>query len=595
MTKTDSILEFTPTIFINMFKQASKYLDEHAEFLDKINVFPVPDGDTGTNMAYTLRMVRNKLEESSLLSLDDVQKAVIRNSLMYSRGNSGTAISQYFKGFCENITSKNGLTPKILTKCFKNANDTIYKSFQNPVKGTILDVAKAAYKGAKGKSVVEIFETALECSQEALDKTRKTNPIMKKAKVVDSGAAGLVFILTGFLSALKDTDIVITENNSSSEIGIIKETVTFRYCTECVIENPTINEKEMRKKIKKMGDSLQVMQVDNLIKLHIHTDKPEQIKRIAEEVGQIRNFKADDLIAQQKDNIAEKHHFIEGKKNYTIITDSSIDIVNSWINSPDFIVPLQVFTSQNPDEDLAKLSKKEFYEKMELDKNFTPKTSQPTTQSFLETFEKANKSSENIICFTISSGLSGTYQSALNAKKLLKNSDNIHIIDTKSISAGTTLLVEEFEKEYNKTNDIQKALAAVRKHIKKIKIFLLVDDISYLERSGRISKGVSVIGKILNINPLLTVKNGKIENTKDKILFSNIKKKIKLSYKGFKSNQDNNSKLCLLYTGKKGKQIVEKVKNKIQDNNKSLDIQVVELTTLVGTHIGPGSIGMIFK
>lgn len=592
-----------------MFILASQELNEHETFLNKINVFPVADGDTGSNMVHTVNAVGKELEFGKFNNLQEIGKNIVRTSTLNSRGNSGTIISQFFKGFCSNFKDKDFLNSKDIIQSFKIAKEESFKSFEEPKEGTVLDTIKAAYNGAKSqrnsKNILKILDSAIQESQVALEKTKKIMPQMRKANVVDSGAAGFVYILIGFLSALKKTKIVTTNTKENQGIGIIEENhETFRYCTEFLLSDPTTSGKEIRKEIRSLGDSLQVVEIDDIVKIHIHTDHPEKIKLICKKYGCLEKIKIDDLFEEQKERLQKGHKFFKNdelkkkKSKVAIVTDASADIPEHWFEKyPIEIAKIPIFLPGGDQEDVSsKYTRDEFYEKMETIDSFIPKTAQTSTQDYKKVFEKTLQNCENIICVPISSGLSGGYQSALRAKEMMdEGSNNISILDLKSISCGISIAIKEFFKNYEKNKNIDSAISRLYNIKDNIKTYFLVDNVKYLERGGRINKATSVIGQLLNIKPLLKLEKGIVEKDGDKLVFGNDKKAIELLFKKLKKAKriDN---LFVIFSGKKGEKnaqlLIKKIKNEL--NVPASDIEKTDLNLVIGCHVGPGALGVIF-
>lgn len=620
------VTQLTSTLLAKMIIEASHQLSEHKNYLNKINVFPVPDGDTGSNMNYTVQKVREELQSKEFEGFAELGKAITHTAMFHSRGNSGTVISQFFKGFCADFDKIEIYESKNLLKSFEQGNRQAWQSFEKPAKGTILDVIEAATQGVKtgakkSSNLIEILEIAIEQAQTALRKTQNDLPQNRKAGVVDSAGAGFVYMLGGFVSALKDKQIVFREVRTEDHFGFYEEEeLTFRYCTECVLKGDNLDEDGLRKQLKDIGDSLQALTVDDYLKFHIHTDRPEEVRRIVESFGVVEFFKAEDMVEQQRLNLEKKRQehqkngngFAESKilteiqiqKNKTkiplaVITDTSADLPEGWLDKyPLKIITLPVFLADNETEELtAKFSKSEFYKQMELDSKFVPKTSKAADGELRAAYEELLNKADRVVCLPIAADLSGTYQAALKAKEGLTDNSRITVVDTKTTTVGLVMMVELLFESLEQGLSLDEALERVYDLRNKIQIYFLVDDVIYLERGGRISKLQSLAAGLLRIQPLLSLTDGQVIPEKEKVVWSNPDKQVNLMVKKALEMDKSKrlTKLYVIYAGEKGKTLAGKIKLKIdQKLNLSSDfIQVVELNLVLGSHLGPGAVGVV--
>ncbi len=588
----------------HMFIQGSKSLEEKREFLNNINVFPVADGDTGANMAFTVKSVRQVLEKTEFESLEELGKSISSTALINSRGNSGTVLSQYFKGFCSVFKDNESLGITGLAKCFIEGNNSAKEAFLNPQKGTILDIMDtAAVVALEGKhaSIAELLQEILTQTKLSLENTKNILPQMQSAKVVDAGAAGFVLILEGFLSSFTGSKVekILSEQELCAEAHEVhiyqfeEKELKYKYCTECVLESDYINVESLEKQLENLGDSLQIVQAENLLKIHIHTNYPEKVREICGAGTNIINFKADDMVAMQHD-FAQK----QSNGNLTdilIVTDSSADLPTEIFEKyPIKVLQIPVYDTNTLEN--IELNYIDFYRKMETDSSFSPKTSKINEQAFIQAFAEGLKNYKRVLCIPISKELSGTYESAVQAKKVLK-SDNITVFESGTSSSGITVLIKEFFKELECMGDYDLAIKKISGIKQKLEVYFVVDDVKYLERGGRISKNKAKLAQILNIQPVLALKNGKI--VEDKKLFfakNNFKKvdalldKIRARSGGFGLGE-----FYLLYAGKEGEESIEILRQKILSKTKlnSAKIKILELNFVIGTHTGPGTIGVV--
>ena len=307
---------------------ATNNLSNYRKAVDDLNVFPVPDGDTGTNMSMTLSNSARELEKLSGATAGKVASVNASALLRGARGNSGVITSLLFRGFAKGIGEDEFLTPENITNAFVYGVEAAYKAVMKPTEGTILTVARVASEYAKealaqGKDELAIFEYAIEGAKIALDETPELLPALKKAGVVDAGGKGFVLILEGMLSVMKDgvmikSNAVATEeddeDSSFNAAGEFETEITFTYCTEFIVKRAEDCEKEpseLRAYLETIGDCVVVVDDDEIIKVHVHTDHPGNAIENGLTFGSLINMKIENMRDQHE---KAKHEASEAKK-----------------------------------------------------------------------------------------------------------------------------------------------------------------------------------------------------------------------------------------------------------------------------------------
>jgi DAK2 domain fusion protein YloV len=301
----------------DMLISGANNLENHKGLVDKLNVFPVPDGDTGTNMSLTLASAVREILKSSSDNIKDIGKAASKGSLMGARGNSGVILSQLLRGFSKSIEGKDKLNTIDLANALKEGSDTAYRAVIKPIEGTILTVARETSEYAvkiakKEKDIKRFFEKLIDKANKSLDKTPELLKALKEAGVVDSGGKGLVVIYEGAYRALigesikKDNYALDKEFNK--EANISTENIKFAYCTEFILESNKITSDKMKEIVEKYGDSLVVVGDDSLIKIHIHTNNPGLVLEEAIKYGQLNKIKIDNMKVQHENRLIEEYN-----------------------------------------------------------------------------------------------------------------------------------------------------------------------------------------------------------------------------------------------------------------------------------------------
>lgn len=309
--------------FAEMVQMGAHHLYQNASYVDSLNVFPVPDGDTGTNMNLSMTSGAKETEAHTSEHIGKTAQALSKGLLMGARGNSGVILSQLFRGFGKAIEKEAAIDAKGLAAAFQGGVDTAYKAVMKPVEGTILTVAREA--AAKGVEVAEttddivvLMEAFVEEAKASLNRTPELLPVLKEVGVVDSGGQGLLFVYEGFLASLKGEEL--PERNDASLDDLISaehhrvqdfmntEDIEFGYCTEIMVrfeeEKEPFNEEQFRNELNPFGDSLLVISDDEIAKVHIHTETPGAILSAGQKYGSLIKIKVD--------NMREQHSAIVG-------------------------------------------------------------------------------------------------------------------------------------------------------------------------------------------------------------------------------------------------------------------------------------------
>jgi len=486
------------------------------DYLNRINVYPVPDRDTGTNMALTLNTILEETPKSPPKHAGQMLEQVADAALNGSRGNSGAIMAQFFQGLSEGAKNKKDLTVKDFAEAVNHARDWAYEGISDPKEGTILTILTTlanslkhqAQRGATDFKVV--LNKALQACQKACLKTANGLKEMKRAKVVDAGAQGFVDFLKGFTEFLENGhDTGFHEALTVQPIDEVDETVSeyidsdYRYCTECIVEGDDIDRQALRKLLEKEGDSLIVAGSKKKAKIHIHTNTPQDVFDLCGDYGTVRNNKADDMIAQQQ-HINHKHTRI------AIVTDSGADIPEDLISDLDiYVIPLSIMFGSKSYIDKVSLSPQDFFEKL-AKADTLPTSSQPPVGEFNRIYQYLNSHHESIISIHISSVLSGTFNASTRAAKRIHN-HRITNIDSGTISGGEGLVVIAAAKaaQENKThNQILKAINYAKQHTQ---FFALIPDLTYIVKGGRLSPFKQAALERLKLNPIVSIKkNGKV-------------------------------------------------------------------------------------
>lgn len=311
--------------FYAMMQNASNKLESQSDYVNSLNVFPVPDGDTGTNMSMTFKAAVKEIEGFNNNNIGEVSKKLSKGALMGARGNSGVILSQILRGISKGLEGKSTVSVGDFAVAIENGSKAAYKAVMRPTEGTILTIVRTAGEVAMASKASNIEELMVDICRECkimLDKTPDMLPALKKAKVVDSGGMGLLILLEGMLEALQN-DLKIespvklametgVEVNAQSTINI--EDIKFGYCTEFIILGDADKANEFRDKIEKMGDSMIVVGYEDVIKVHIHTNDPGKVLQEAVTIGELSKIKIDNMREEHRHMVANAEDFANAEE-----------------------------------------------------------------------------------------------------------------------------------------------------------------------------------------------------------------------------------------------------------------------------------------
>ena len=574
-------------------------LISHQDYLNQINVFPVPDGDTGTNMAFTVSEILEGTSGTVSSNIGEMTQTVADLALDGARGNSGAILAQFFIGLSEGLDGKDKMSVKDFSNAFQKASDNAWSALSDPQEGTILTIFKDLSKflidftsDPKNDDFLPLMNQCLDKAQESLDSTPEKMQLLKKAGVVDAGAQGFIDLLKGineFIQSgkIKDLGVVINSPKELEEIASNHDysNLTYQFCTECILEGDNINKEELKEKLTKIGDSLVLAGSNKKAKIHIHVNKPHELFEICNQYGLTKNHKADDMYKQQELVQADKSNDI------ALVVDSGADF-NTEKFFDVFTVPLRYSFGNQDYIDKVSQSVNDFYNELE-NNPVHPKTSQPTPGDFRRQYQYLNSYYKSIISIQVPKKLSGTYQSAVTAAKNTTGA-NISVLDGQSMSIGLGLIVKKISSIMNNQLSHDEIISKIENIIEDTKVFTAVRDLSYSVKGGRVPKVVKTISDIFNFKPILTINDeglikpsgvyfGK-KNVPEKF-FKKILKKID---KTFQYNIAIGHALCES-DGKRLKSLFEKQPDLFKE------VELIEIGCALGVHTGPGALSIAFQ
>lgn len=493
------------------FLSGAREVIKNRRELNENNLFPVADGDTGSNLSRTLSVVKNEIvkDNSLKVTLKSMGDAALKGAI----GNSGIIFAQFINGLKNSISSEDYINVNGFASAVESAVNYTYQGMSNPVEGTILTVMKAwseSIKNLKDKSddFAEIMEKSLDTACSSLIETKDKLEVLRKADVVDSGAQAFVYFLQGVVRFIKNGNLKDLQIEAKIELDKIEEDhlvgeedIKFRYCTEAYIENLIIDLSQLRNKINDLGDSIITAGDKNKMRLHIHTNEPAEFFARLDKISDIIDQKADDMQLQY--NVKYNR-----KSKIAIVTDSIADLPSDIIDKNQIhVIPLNILIDGTNYLDKLTLNSSKFFQMLDQADEY-PSSAQPTIKSVENKFAYLADHYDSIIAVTVSSQMSGTYDTfAKAAENITKENKDIEIavIDSKTNSGAQGLLVIEAAEQVDKGSNFEETVDYLKNIRENIYIYVSVDDFKYMVKGGRVSPLKGKLATILNLKPIISI------------------------------------------------------------------------------------------
>jgi DegV family protein with EDD domain len=480
------------------------------ELLNRINVFPVADSDTGTNLSLSLGAALAPLGAPGEKHLGTLLAAVADALLDGARGNSGAIVAQFFQGMSDSAGEITRFTTYTFGKAVRLGSEYAHDALSQPREGTILSVIAAFAESIEYqvRSVREgefplVIGTALERIEEALENTPNQLDVLRKAGVVDAGAKGFVELVAGMAGFLRDgvidplPDTSIAEDAGSAlEFAEADNDSQYRFCTECMVTGTDIDRRKLREALTELGDSLVLAGTKRKAKIHIHVDEPEQVFETAREYGEVSAEKADDMHRQQ--------HATHGDRaRFAVIVDSAADISDEDMERLDIhMVPCRVQFGEHGYLDKVGITIDEFYSELKTSPHH-PTTSQPSPGDFRRQFQFLASHFDDVVSINVMSGASGTYDAACLAASRTDARGEIHVIDSRNGSLGQGQLAVLAAECAAAGLDAKRTVAVIEEHVPKTNTFIVLNDLRYAVRGGRLPQWVKTMADFLRLTPII--------------------------------------------------------------------------------------------
>jgi hypothetical protein len=570
--------------------------------LDAINVFPVPDGDTGSNMAATMKSIAERAKENLDKSLHRVSDALADSALMGAKGNSGAILAQFFQGLSEGLKGHGKVTTERFGQAVHVAAQKAQEAISSPREGTILTVIREWSERVrenckKTADFDELLRDSLDWAQQALDRTPEQLASLKKAGVVDAGAQGFVYMLEGIVSFLEKGDLAASRQaaQDTADLDVVPligedffddhEDSPFRYCTECFVAGENIDIPKLRSDLASLGDSLIVAGSSSKAKVHIHTNIPAKVFELAAREGEFREQKIDDMNQQNRDA-----HRTDAAR-VAVVADTGCDIPKELCEKYNihFIHHSILFGDSETYLDQLGIERENFYSRLR-DFKTSIRTSQPTPTQFKRIYSFLLKYFDACVSIHLPAAHSGTIH---GARRVASEFDGkVAIVDSTCNSMAMGLVVLEAAKAASQGKDQQEVVRIAEDAAGKARAFFCFDTLKYHLRGGRLSNSAGKIASMLQLRPVITFKEDGVVKLEG-VGFSRhgVRKK---TWEKTKKAAMGKHNLRFSVAHADNPELAAWFVRKIRETFDTGDIPIVEASYTLTSHAGPGAGGIGF-
>jgi len=574
-----------------------------SDAVDGLNVFPVPDGDTGANMVATLAgALRHGSEEGDL---GMVAGALARGALLEARGNSGVILAQILAGLAS-VFSTADTDAEGWGAAWQEASRAAWRSVGTPVEGTILTVvreaAEAAAAGA-GLPLLAVLRSTADAADAAVARTARQLPVLERAEVVDAGGLGLALVLRGGLAAFTGEPLPAPERlpmPSARTRQVIAEASFPRFCTELVLTGARIERSELEHRLRRLGDCVDLTDSAETLHIHIHTDEPEELFAWAETLGIVSHRKVEDMEEQRAHFLANTAgagpriesvagrgaRAIPGTGTVRIVTDSSSDLPLSLAAELGItVVPAVVRFGEESFLDGVEIDHDTFYRRLQHEKVF-PTTSQPSPGQFAEAYGRLAPEADGIVSIQLSSRLSGTFNSAVQGARASGASCPVEVVDSRSTSLGLGLIALEAARLARAGASLEEILAAVRGWVPRSRFCAALGTLDFLAKGGRIGRARHLLGTLARVRPVLALREGEVQPVRQ----LRTRAQVDAFLEAFARDHRPVQALGVVYST--GRSEAEALAGRLSDLCPRESIVLGRVGPGLGSHTGPGMLGI---
>ncbi|MDB4950816.1 MAG: hypothetical protein JWM27_3465 [Gemmatimonadetes bacterium] len=586
---------------------AADHVRRHRADLNRINVYPVPDGDTGTNFSLTVSSIAERLRGNHDASVASVARDAAEACILGARGNCGMIFSHFLLGFSDGVGDRVRLSVAEFVDALRTAVEHVYRALERPVEGTMLTVMRAIADEGERAGAVDfgaLLTRLLAQARVALALTPKLLPALAKAGVVDAGAKGFVHLLEGIAAFLCGDPLLPVEEVPDYSVdtmaaGAVEYPTAseqYRFCTEALVRGAADmpDADAVRAVLRERGDSLVVIRSERLLKVHVHTDDPEGVFDYLRTLGEVATHKAEDMRVQHAAvERARAGHLTLARRPISVVADTACDLPEDVVRAHGMhLVPLSLVYPDGALRDRVDVSAEQFLERLKAGDH--PTTSQPTPGAFLEQFRLAAEEGEAVVAVTLAGALSGTFASArAAAKQRAAGETPVHVVDSRGASLLQGLMALKAAELGEAGWEPERIVAELGRIRERSGLFLTVDTFERLLASGRVGRGRAWLGGILDIKPILgldstgkVVPVDRVRGRKNVLprMMEVLEKKVPRSVKRVRFG--------IPYVA--CPEIVDEVTAAIRARWGSREVLSAPATPIIATHVGEGAWGIAY-
>jgi DegV family protein with EDD domain len=513
--------------FADLLRSGAYAVVRYQDVLDRINVFPVADADTGANLAATLGAAASSMGRTPPVAIGEAARRAADAALVGARGNSGAIFAQFLEGLAQGLHMKKDAATGDFALAASVGVRSAYLAVQNPREGTILSVLRAwaadmtAHAG-RLDDFRDLMDRAVGAARVALAATPTQLEVLARNRVVDAGGQGLVYFLEGMLGTLHGAGVdepaalealtfppayrrlagaagyaargfVASGPGSVDGAGPCGTDERFRYCAEGLVGGERLCTESVRQGVGYLGESLVLAGGETRMRVHLHTNEPDLFRAALERLGAVESFKVDDMVEQQAAARAA---------TIALVTDSTFDLPEAaQLRFGTVMVPLTISIGGESFLDRVELSSAEFYRRVRLSDEL-PRSSQPNRADFRRVYEALLKDHESVVSVHLSARLSGTYQSALGAAEEVDPS-RVWVVDSRHVSVGLGLVVEAAGEAIRAGEPIEAVVAAAENAARRTRVYGATPSLDFAVKGGRVDSKVAYLAELIRLRPVV--------------------------------------------------------------------------------------------
>ena len=572
------------------------FVAERAEPLNKINVFPVADGDTGTNLATTLQKMVQGTARVRERHVGQMSRALADEAVGGARGNSGAILAQFFSGFSEGLPDRPRISTADFGAAVVKASESAYGAIARPVEGTILTVIRdwARHVSEKAQTIRDfgsLLPESLKEARRALEDTPKQMKLLQKAGVVDAGAQGFVYLLEGIVRYVREAARGALPEAPPEEVRAAifdrtPDSILFRYCTEALLEGNAIDRDALRREAALLGDSIVIAGGASKVRLHVHTNEPEKLFETAARFAEVAQTKVEDMRAQHESRFDKNRGERVG-----VVTDSTCDLPPAMFEELGIgVVPVRIFFGSENYLDKVTLTPAEFYARFAVTDE-APKTSQPPPADFIQVYRNVATHAGSIVSIHLSAAVSGTYQAAIVGARSVPDTRFEHV-NSRTASVALGLIVRAAAEAAQAGKGFEEVSRVAREAAKRVRVFIAVPTLEHLIRGGRVSPARGLLAKLLGLLPVLTLTQKGIPETAAKARgFDAARRKMmELLFATADAGGNGSRRFGIAHCD--AASTAEELARQVRGRYPESDVMIVECGPALGAHGGPGAVAV---